>query len=98
VSVLVGLRVAEPEKVQVFGTTAMFPLTFASNVFVPVATMPGWLQAVVNANPVTFLADAARGLMIGGPVAVPVIGSLLWIAAIFAVFVPLSLWAFKRRV
>ncbi|MDN5918602.1 MAG: ABC transporter permease [Pseudonocardia sp.] len=97
VSVLVGLLVSEPEKVQVFGTTAMFPLTFASNVFVPVATMPGWLQAVVNANPVTFLADAARGLMIGGPVAVPVIGSLLWTAAILAIFVPLSMWAFKRR-
>ena len=97
VSVLVGVLAKDPEKVQLFGMTALFPLTFVSNVLVPAKTMPGWLQAFVNVNPVTLLSDAARGLMVGGPVAAPVIGSLLWAAAITAVFAPLSLWALRRR-
>lgn len=98
VSVLVGVLARDPEKVQIFGMTALFPLTFVSNVFVPAETMPGWLQAFVDVNPVTLLADASRGLMIGGPVAGPVLGSLLWAGVIVAVFAPLSLWALKRRV
>src|SRR5919108_701588 len=71
VSVLIGMLAKDPEKVQLFGFTALFPITFVSNVFVPVKTMPGWLQAFVAANPVTILADATRGLMVGGPVAGP---------------------------
>lgn len=98
VSVLVGVLAGEPEKVQLFGFTALFPLTFVSNVFVPVETMPGWLQAFVTVNPVTLLSDASRGLLVGGPVAGPVLGSLLWAGVIVAVFAPLSLWALRRRV
>ncbi|HEV7452661.1 MAG TPA: ABC transporter permease [Pseudonocardiaceae bacterium] len=98
VSVLVGVLAKDPEKVQLFGMTTLFPITFVSNVFVPTNTMPGWLQAFVNVNPVTLLADASRGLLVGGPVAGPVLGSLLWTAVILAVFAPLSLWALKRRV
>jgi oleandomycin transport system permease protein len=98
VSVLVGLLAKDPEKVQLFGFTALFPITFVSNVFVPASTMPSWLQAFVDVNPVTILADATRGLMLGGPVAGPVAGSLLWAAVIIAIFAPLSVWAFKRRV
>jgi oleandomycin transport system permease protein len=98
VSVLVGLIARDPEHVQIFGFTALFPVTFVSNVFVPVETMPGWLQGVVNANPVSILADAARGLLVGGPTRNAVIGSILWAIAIMLVFVPLSLWKFKRRV
>ncbi len=98
VSVLVGVLAANPEQVQLFGFTALFPITFVSDALVPAETMPGWLQAFVHVNPVTVLADAARGLMVGGPVAGPVLGSLLWAAVIVAVFAPLSLWALKRRV
>ncbi len=98
VSVLVGVLAKDPEKVQLFGMTALFPITFVSNALVPTTTMPGWLQAFVNVNPVTVLADAVRGLMVGGPVAGPVLGSLLWAAVIVAVFAPLSLRALKRRV
>jgi oleandomycin transport system permease protein len=96
-SVLVGLLAKNPEQVQLFGFTALFPVTFVSNVFAPAETMPGWLQPVVEANPVSMLADATRGLMVGGPVAEPVVGTLLWAAAIVAVFGPLSVRAFKRR-
>jgi ABC transporter DrrB family efflux protein len=98
ISVLIGLVAKDPERVQIFGFTALFPVTFVSNVFVPAETMPGWLQAFVNVNPVSILADATRGLILGGPVATPVIQSLLWAAGIAAVFAPLSVRAFKRRV
>lgn len=98
VSVLVGLTAKDPEHVQIFGFTALFPVTFVSNVFVPVETMPGWLQSVVNANPVSILSDATRGLLVGGPTRNDLIASILWAIAIMAVFVPLSLWRFKRRI
>ena len=97
-SVLVGMIVKEPEKVMIFGFAVMFPLTFVSNVFVPAETMPGWLQGFVDVNPVTQVADALRGLLVGGPVAGPVVASLLWGAGILAVFAPLAVRAFRRRV
>lgn len=97
ISVLIGVIARDPEHVQLFGFTALFPVTFVSNVFVPVETMPGWLQVVVNANPVSSLADAARGLLVEGPVAGPVMVSLAWAVALTVVFAPLSLWALKRR-
>ncbi|MGH3517193.1 MAG: ABC transporter permease [Haloechinothrix sp.] len=97
ISVLVGILASDPEKVQLFGFTALFPITFVSNVFVPSETMPGWLQSFVEINPVTILSDATRGLLVGGPVAGPVIGSLIWAVVIIAIFGPLSVWAFKRR-
>jgi oleandomycin transport system permease protein len=98
ISVLVGVLVSEPDKVQIFGFMVIFPLSFTSNAFVPPDKMPGWLQAWVEVNPVTLLADALRGLLIGGPLAVPLVQSLLWAAGIAAVFAPLALRAFKRRV
>lgn len=98
ISVLVSMLVKEPEKVMIFGFAVMFPLTFVSNVFVPSNTMPGWLQGFVHHNPVTKLADAVRGLLVGGPVAGPAVTSLLWAAGILAVFSPLAVAAFKRRV
>jgi oleandomycin transport system permease protein len=98
ISVLVGVLAKNPEQVQLFGFTALFPITFVSNVFVDETTMPGWLEPIVDNNPVSILADAARGLMVGGPVAEPVTWSLLWAVAIMAVFAPLSMLAFRRRV
>ena len=98
ISVLVGVLVSEPDKVQIFGFMVIFPLTFTSNAFVPTETMPSWLQRWVEVNPVTILADALRGLLVGGPVAGPVAESLLWAAAIAAVFAPLAVRGLKRRV
>lgn len=98
VTVLVGVLAKDPEHVQLFGFTALFPVTFVSNAFVRTDTLPGWLQAWVKVNPVSQLSDAARGLIVGGPVAVPVAWTLLWAAGIVVVFAPLSLWALKRRV
>lgn len=96
IAVLVGVLAKDPEHVQIFGFTALFPVTFVSNVFVPAETMPGWLQVFVNHSPVSILSDAARGLLVGGPVAGPVVVSLVWAVGITAVFAPLALWALKR--
>jgi oleandomycin transport system permease protein len=84
--------------VQIFGFVVLFPLTFTSGAFVPTASMPGWLQAWSKANPVTLLADAVRGLLTSGPVARPAVESLLYAAVFTAVFGPLAVRAFKRRV
>ncbi|TCO32407.1 ABC transporter DrrB family efflux protein [Kribbella steppae] len=98
ISVLVGVIARDPEQVQIFGFTVLFPVTFVSNVFVPTETMPGWLQPIVEANPVTILSDAARGLLIGGPVAEPVVWTLVWAGVIMLVFAPISVFALKRKV
>jgi oleandomycin transport system permease protein len=95
--VWIGMLAGNPEKVQIFGFVVMFPLTFTSGAFVRPATMPGWLQAFSKANPVTLLADATRGLLAGGPVAVPAVESLLYAAGFIALFAPLAVAAFRRR-
>jgi len=66
-------------------------------VFVPVDTVPEWLQGVVTANPVSVLTDASRGLLLGGPWLGSALITLIWAAGITAVFAPLSVWALKRR-
>jgi len=95
--VWIGMLLANPEKVQIFGFVVLFPLTFTSGAFVRPGTMPGWLQAFSKANPVTLLAGAARGLMAGGPVALPAVESLLYAAGFIVVFAPLAVLAFRRR-
>ncbi len=98
VAVLIGMVVKEAGTVQGIGFLVLFPLTFGSSMFVPVATLPGWLQSWVKVNPVTHLVDAARGLMIGGTdVAWPVTQSLLWSIGITLVFAPLAVRAYRRR-
>jgi oleandomycin transport system permease protein len=97
ISVLVGMIVREPGGVQGISFMLMFPLTFGSSMFVPVDTMPGWLQSWVHVNPVTHLVDTVRALMIGGEVAWPLTQTLLWSAGILAVFAPLAVWCYRRR-
>jgi oleandomycin transport system permease protein len=75
----------------------VMPLTFASSVLVPAASMPGWLQAFVKVNPVSVFSAAMRGLMLGGPVAAPVTQSAAWIAGICLVFGSLTIARYRRR-
>jgi len=96
-SALVGLLLKTPQAVQTFGSLGIFPLVFGSNVLVPTTTMPGWLQAFVKVNPMTFLTEAERGLLIGGPVGAATVRSLLWALGIFVVFAPLAVRAYRRR-
>ncbi|MBK1651620.1 ABC transporter permease [Halorhodospira halochloris] len=97
IMVLVGVVSRDPEHVQLFGFTALFPVTFVSNVFVPVETMPDWLQGIVAVNPVSVVTDAVRGLLEGGPVMATVTGALMWSVALTVIFAPLSVWALNRR-
>lgn len=97
IAVLVGVVVDNPEKVQIFGFTVTFPLTFTSNVFVPTDTMPGWLQSWVKVNPVTILADAVRSILNATPSTSAIVESILWAIAIAAVFAPIAVYRFKRR-
>jgi oleandomycin transport system permease protein len=95
--VLVGMLMREPGAVQGTAFLVLFPLTFGTNMLVPTDTLPGWLQAWVETNPVTDVMEAVRGLLVGGPVASPVLTSLTWSAGIVAVFAPLAVRAYRRR-
>jgi oleandomycin transport system permease protein len=97
-SAFIGMLVKSAQGVQLWGFLLMFPLVFGSNTFTETAKMPGWLQAFVKVNPVTYLTEAERALLTGGPAAAVVIRSLLWALGIFAVFAPLAVWAYRRRV
>jgi ABC-2 type transport system permease protein/oleandomycin transport system permease protein len=91
-----GLAIGDEESVQAFGLIWLFPLTFLSSAFVPIATMPGWLQAFANNQPVTYVVDTMRALALGGPVWDSLWKSLLWLAGIFVVFIPLAVRAYRR--
>ncbi|WP_174534199.1 ABC transporter permease [Micromonospora chalcea] len=97
IGVLLGVLMRSPGAVQGTAFLLLFPLTFGTNMMVPTDTLPGWLQWWVGVNPVADVMEAARGLMIGGPVAGPVTRSLLWTVAIIAVFAPLAVRAYRRR-
>ena len=95
--IVVSMLVKTPESVMTSSFLLLFPLTMVSNIFVSPATMPGWLQKVVAANPVTHLADASRGLMHGNVQMHDVWWVLGAAAAVTAVFAPLSLRMYRRE-
>ncbi len=96
ISAFTGLAIGDEESVQAFGLIWLFPLTFLSSAFVPIATMPGWLQAFANNQPVTYVIDTMRALALGGPVEANLWKSVAWLAGIFIVFLPLAVRAYKR--
>jgi ABC transporter DrrB family efflux protein len=96
ISAYTGLAIGDEESVQAFGLIWLFPLTFLSSAFVPIQTMPGWLQTFANNQPVTWVIDAMRGLALGGPIEANLWKSLASLAAIFIVFLPLAVRAYKR--
>jgi oleandomycin transport system permease protein len=97
IATFIGVAARAAEAVQALSLLLIFPLTFGSNIFVPTGKLPGWLQAWVRINPVSQVSDAVRDLLSGAPAATAVSRSLLWIGAIVAVFVPLALTAYRRR-
>jgi ABC transporter DrrB family efflux protein len=96
ISATIGLLVRNVEAAQAGGFIWVFPIVFASSVFVPVETMPGWLQAFAEVNPITVTADALRALSLGTPAGRSVLLTLAWAAAILAVFVPLAVARYRR--
>ncbi len=81
--IIFGMKVKTPESVMTTSFIFLMPLTFASNIFVGLETMPGWLRTVVGNNPVTHLASASRALMHGEPAGIEV----LWVLGTSAAFV-----------
>jgi ABC-2 type transport system permease protein/oleandomycin transport system permease protein len=94
----VGLAVGDPETAQAAAFPVMAPLVFASSAFVPVSTMPGWLQPFAEHQPVSVTASAVRALMIGGPTTSYVLQSLAWCAGILLVFAPIAVRRYRRTV
>jgi len=96
ISAFTGLAIGDEESVQAFGLIWIFPLTFVSSAFVPIATMPGWLQAFANHQPVTYVVNTMRAMALGGPIEANLWKSLVWLAGIFIVFLPLAVRAYRR--
>lgn len=96
VQAFIGLSVGNVEAAQAAGFVGVFPLVFASSAFVPVASMPGWLQAFAEVQPISVTIDALRALCLGGPTATHVWRALAWVAVILLVFVPLSVRRYRR--
>jgi ABC-2 type transport system permease protein len=92
---LVGLFSSTPETANSIGFTLIFPLTFASSVFVPAETMPDGLRQFAEANPFTTFADALRSLWLNTPANTDVWMSFVWIAVLLAVFIPLAIKRYR---
>jgi ABC-2 type transport system permease protein len=94
---VLGLLLRSPNAVMNAGFTAIFPLTFMSNVFVDPATLPGPLEAFVDVNPISILATASRSLMQGQPDAEAIVVSLAVAALLAAVFLPITTRLYRSR-
>jgi oleandomycin transport system permease protein len=96
-SVFVGMRARTPGAVQGLMILVVMPLSFGSSAFVAPDSMPGWLHAFVDVNPLTHLVGVERALLLGDPMDSHLAWTFGWMAALLAVFVPLALRAYRRR-
>ena len=101
----IGLAVKNPEAAQSAVFLPVFPLVFASSVFLPTATMPDWLRAFAENQPITVTVNAMRGLILGSDALAPgqtvagqVFLALVWALGILAVFAPLAVRVYRRTV
>lgn len=97
VAAFIGMSAQDEETAQLGSFVMIFPLVFASGAFVPIKTMPHWLQKFAANQPVTFATDAARSLALGTPGNGAVWKLLLWVGGILIVFIPLSVWRYRNR-
>lgn len=106
IGAVIGMSVRSPEVAQTAGLIWLFPVTFVSNVFVPIESMPGWLQPVAEWNPISAVALAIRELLgnlptgysagTSFPMSQPVLASVLWCLLILVVFIPLGVSRYRR--
>jgi len=94
----IGTRVKSAGAVQGMSMMVMFPLAFLSNAFVPVDTLPGWLQTVTRVNPVSYVVSALRDLMNHGALTSQVGWALLGCATVATIFIPLAIRSYARRI
>jgi len=92
---LIGLFSSSPETANAIGFTAIFPLTFASSIFVPVESMPDGLRQFAEANPFTTIADAVRSLWLGTPAHSDVWMAFVWCTVLTLVFAPLAIKRYR---
>lgn len=97
VFIVLGLLIRTPTTVMTLGFSFLFPLVFASNIMVDPATMPAWLRAFVDVNPVSLMTTAMRGLMGGGASPGQIALALLAPAVLTLVLAPLTLWLYRRQ-
>jgi ABC transporter DrrB family efflux protein len=93
---IVGLMAPDAETAQAASFPILAPLVFASSAFVPVESMPDWLQVFAKHQPVTAVVNAARDLTIGGPTRTDVIQALAWIVGIIVVCAPIAVRRYRR--
>ena len=97
ISATIGLLVSSVEAAQSAGFIWLFPLTFASSAFVPTESMPGWLRAFAEHQPVSLIVNAVRGLLLNTPETSTILQALAWCVGILIVFIPVAVWAYGRR-
>jgi ABC-2 type transport system permease protein len=95
IATTIGLLVKTTQAAELAGFTWAFPLVFASSIFVPVETMPGWLEAFAKANPISTAADAARAYSLNTDPGLDPLITLLWCATIVVLFRTIAVWRFR---
>ncbi|HLK76631.1 MAG TPA: ABC transporter permease [Streptosporangiaceae bacterium] len=95
-NLLLGLAVRDPESAGLAGLFPVIILFFTSSALVPVATMPGWLQAFAKANPITVITSALRALCLGSPTARPAVEAVAWLAGLLAATIPAATARYRR--
>ncbi|MFJ3902190.1 ABC transporter permease [Streptomyces sp. NPDC090025] len=95
--ILLGLTMKTPQAVQGMAMLVLMPLQFGSSIFAAPTTMPGWLQSFTKYNPLSNLADAARSLINGGPLAHSVWMTLAWAVGITVITAPLAVNKFRKK-
>lgn len=96
VSASIGLSVNNPEASQVAGFIWLFPLIFASSIFVPIDTMPSWLEAFAKVSPITVTVNWVRSLILGTSVGDNWWQSLIWITGIMVDFSMLAVLQYRK--
>ncbi|MFH8605987.1 ABC transporter permease [Streptomyces sp. NPDC018029] len=94
---VLGVSMKSAQSVQAMGFLVLMPLQFGSSIFAPTKSMPGWLQGFTDYNPLSSLADSARGLMVGGPVAHDVWVTVGWSVALTLVMAPIAIHKFRTK-
>jgi ABC transporter DrrB family efflux protein len=97
ISATIGLLVSTVEAAQSAGFIWLFPLTFASSAFVPTSSMPDWLRAFAEHQPVSLIVNAVRGLLLNQADGSTIWQALAWCIGILIIFFPLAVWAYGRR-
>ncbi|MBA2948715.1 ABC transporter permease [Streptomyces himalayensis] len=92
-----GVTMKNAQSVQAMGFLVLMPLQFGSSIFAPTESMPGWLQAFTDYNPLSSLADAARGLMVQGPLTHDLWVTLGWSALLTLVMAPIAIHKFRTK-